>query len=54
MFGRETSGLTNEELQRCNVHLQIPANPDYPSLNVAMAGSIALYELSKGSDRGAR
>src|SRR5262245_16016574 len=38
LFGRETSGLTNEELQRCHVHLQIPANPEYPSLNLAMAG----------------
>src|SRR5262245_50489149 len=26
LFGRETSGLTNEELQRCHLHLQIPAN----------------------------
>ena len=45
LFGRETSGLTNDELQRCNVHLQIPANPDYPSLNVAMAVQVVCYEL---------
>lgn len=45
LFGRETSGLTNDELQRCNVHLQIPANPEYPSLNVAMAVQVVCYEL---------
>jgi len=45
LFGRETSGLTNDELQRCNRHLQIPANPDYPSLNVAMAVQVVCYEL---------
>jgi len=45
LFGRETSGLTNDELQRCNTHLQIPANPDYPSLNVAMAVQVVCYEL---------
>ena len=37
VFGREQSGLTNEELQRCNLLVQIPANPEYSSLNLAMA-----------------
>jgi tRNA (cytidine32/uridine32-2'-O)-methyltransferase len=45
LFGRETSGLTNDELQRCHLHLQIPANPEYPSLNVAMAVQVVCYEL---------
>lgn len=45
MFGRETSGLTNEELQRCNRHLQIPASPEYPSLNLAMAVQVVSYEI---------
>ncbi len=45
LFGREASGLTNDELQRCHVHLLIPANPDYPSLNLAMAVQIVCYEL---------
>ena len=49
LFGRETSGLTNEELQRCNVHLQIPANPAYPSLNVAMAVQVVCYEIYQGT-----
>jgi tRNA (cytidine32/uridine32-2'-O)-methyltransferase len=47
LFGRETSGLTNEELQKCHCHLQIPANPEYPSLNLAMATQVVAYELYK-------
>ncbi len=45
LFGRETSGLSNEELQRCHMHLQIPAFPDYPSLNLAMAVQVVCYEI---------
>ncbi len=45
LFGRETSGLTNHELQRCNKHLRIPASPEYPSLNLAMAVQVVAYEL---------
>ena len=45
MFGREDRGLTNEELQRCNLHVNIPANPDYPVLNLAMAVQVVCYQL---------
>lgn len=45
VFGRETSGLSNDELQRCHCHLMIPANPDYSSLNLAMAVQVVCYEL---------
>lgn len=45
MFGRESSGLTNEELARCHALLNIPSNPDYSSLNLAMAVQIVAYEL---------
>ena len=45
LFGREDNGLTNEELRRCNYHLQIPAAPAYPSLNLAMAVQVVCYEL---------
>jgi tRNA (cytidine32/uridine32-2'-O)-methyltransferase len=47
LFGREASGLTNDELQKCHSHLQIPANPEYPSLNLAMAVQVVCYELCK-------
>ena len=46
VFGNETYGLTNEELGRCQRLVTIPANPDYPSLNVASAVQIATYELA--------
>ncbi len=45
VFGRERSGLTNEELDRCHVHLQIPCNPDFASLNLAAAVQLVCYEL---------
>ena len=45
LFGREDSGLTNEELELCHYHLQIPSHEDYPVLNLAMALQIVAYEL---------
>ena len=45
VFGRESSGLTNEELDRCDRLVQIPANSEYSSLNVAMAVQVLAYEL---------
>jgi tRNA (cytidine32/uridine32-2'-O)-methyltransferase len=45
LFGREDRGLTNDELQRCQLHITIPANPDYSALNLAMAVQVVAYEL---------
>ena len=45
VFGRERTGLTNEELQRCHAAVHIPANPDYSSLNIAAAVQVLCYEL---------
>jgi len=45
VMGREKSGLSNAELERCHVHVNIPANPDYPSLNLAAAVQVLTYEL---------
>jgi tRNA (cytidine32/uridine32-2'-O)-methyltransferase len=45
VFGRESSGLSNEELQLCNYHVCIAANPEYSSLNLAMAVQIITYEV---------
>ncbi len=45
VFGRESSGLTNDELQLCHFHVQIPANPEYSSLNLAMAVQTLSYEV---------
>lgn len=45
LFGRENSGLTNEELEHCNLHVTIPTNAKYGVLNVAAAIQIICYDL---------
>jgi TrmH family RNA methyltransferase len=45
LFGREHSGLTNQELDRCQYILTIPCNPEFSSLNIAAAVQIVTYEL---------
>jgi tRNA/rRNA methyltransferase len=50
VFGNETSGLSNEELSRCQRLAAIPANPQYPSLNLAAAVQIACYEIATAAE----
>ena len=45
VFGREKSGLSNSELERCQYLVHIPANSGYSSLNLAMAVQVISYEL---------
>ncbi|MFV1983178.1 MAG: RNA methyltransferase [Thiohalomonadales bacterium] len=45
VFGRENSGLTNQELERCNYLVNIPANEQYSSLNIAAAIQVLCYEI---------
>ena len=45
VFGRENSGLTNDELDRCQYLLKIPCHPAFCSLNLAQAVQIVAYEL---------
>jgi TrmH family RNA methyltransferase len=45
VFGREDSGLTTDELQRCQYHVHIPSMPDFSSLNLAAAVQVLAYEL---------
>jgi len=49
VFGNETSGLSNDELLRCQRLAHIPANPAYSSLNLAAAVQVACYELAATS-----
>jgi tRNA (cytidine32/uridine32-2'-O)-methyltransferase len=51
VFGREVSGLTNEELHLCHYHVHIPVNPEYTSLNLAAAVMVVCYELRKAALR---
>lgn len=45
VFGRERTGLTNEELDLCHAAVFIPADPGYSSLNLAAAVQVVAYEL---------
>ena len=46
LFGTEMSGLTNEEIGKAQVLVNIPANPDFSSLNLAAAVQVMAYELN--------
>ena len=45
LFGRERSGLSNTEVDRCHALVRIPASAHFSSLNVAAAVQIVAYEL---------
>lgn len=45
VLGREDSGLYEEEIERCDLLVTIPASEAYPILNVSHAATIVLYEL---------
>ncbi len=45
VFGNETSGLSNDEVQRCQRTVFIPANPEYTSLNLGAAVQVLCYEF---------
>ena len=45
LFGRERSGLTNAELDRCHALIRIPVSEQFSSLNVAAAVQIVAYEM---------
>jgi len=46
LFGTEMSGLTNEEVSRAQMLVNIPANPDFSSLNLAAAVQVIAYEFA--------
>ncbi|BAB65444.1 MULTISPECIES: tRNA (cytidine-2'-O-)-methyltransferase TrmJ [Sulfurisphaera] len=47
IFGRESVGLTREEIAKSDLLLFIPGNPEYPVLNLSHAVGIVLYEIWK-------
>tara|TARA_R110002124_G_scaffold287281_1_gene472212 strand:+ start:1506 stop:2267 length:762 start_codon:yes stop_codon:yes gene_type:complete len=49
IFGRENSGLKNDELGACNYHIKIATNPLYGSLNLSQAVQIICYEIYQKS-----
>tara|TARA_Y100001936_G_scaffold190882_1_gene189873 strand:+ start:4984 stop:5703 length:720 start_codon:yes stop_codon:yes gene_type:complete len=48
VFGTEVSGLTTEDVNKCQLIIHIPANPKYSSLNLASAVQVITYELRMG------
>jgi tRNA/rRNA methyltransferase len=44
IFGNERFGLPNQVVEQCNVLINIPANPDYSSLNLSQAAQVLAYE----------
>jgi TrmH family RNA methyltransferase len=54
LYGREDKGLPNDALDRCHTLVTIPTSPAYPSLNLAHAVMLMLYELALARGDGAR
>lgn len=52
VFGNERVGLPNDIVERCNVLINIPANPDYSSLNLSQAAQVLAYEARMASISG--
>lgn len=51
MFGRESSGLSNEEISYANSILTIDTDPQFSSLNIAHAVGVIAYEFFKKQER---
>jgi tRNA (cytidine32/uridine32-2'-O)-methyltransferase len=45
VFGREQSGLSNQELLQCHCHIHVPTDPSFSSLNLSQAVQIVAYEI---------
>ena len=47
LFGREGNGLTNAEIEMCDITVSIPTDPGYPIMNISHAAAVILYEVFK-------
>jgi tRNA (cytidine32/uridine32-2'-O)-methyltransferase len=47
VFGRESRGLTNEEIKLCTHSMIVPTNADFASMNLAQSCAVVCYELFK-------
>ncbi|NRR28645.1 RNA methyltransferase [Oxalobacteraceae bacterium] len=54
IFGNERFGLPNEVVEQCNVLINIPANPEYSSLNLSQAAQVLAYECRMAALNGQR
>jgi len=51
VFGRESIGLTNEEMEKCDLVVTIPTNHKYPTMNISHSCAVLLYELSNYTEK---
>ena len=51
VLGRDTTGLSNEELRLCDLIVTIPASREYSTLNVSHAAAVIFYELFKANQK---
>ncbi len=51
LFGRESCGLTNEELMQCDILITIPTAKNYSTMNLSQAVGIVLYEIFAASGK---
>ncbi|MFU8844995.1 MAG: RNA methyltransferase [Bacteroidales bacterium] len=51
LFGREDRGLLTSELDLCQRFITIPTNEDLPSMNLAQAAALCLYETARAAGR---
>lgn len=47
IFGREGDGLTNKEIEMCDILTSIPTDKNYPIMNISHSAAIIFYELFK-------
>ncbi len=53
IFGRESSGLRNDELRKCDIVLNIPTSDEYRAMNLSHAATTVMYEIfSSGASEG--
>jgi tRNA/rRNA methyltransferase len=52
LFGNEETGLTDEELSHCHLAVNIPASPQFPSLNLSHAVQVVCYEIFRARSAG--
>jgi TrmH family RNA methyltransferase len=50
IFGREDTGLYNDELELCDLVVSIPTGSDYPTLNISHAAAILFYEIASARE----
>ena len=54
VFGRESYGLSNEEIMKCDFAVSIPCSGKYPAMNLSHAVAVMLYELCKSREGNSR